>query len=93
VRFYSEKEIHSELRSRSDTTEIYSEETLNEELDNLLYQDSNKSRESDKPEQRHLYTGMIFALQSPEENKCDTFQIEDIVSGSDGQPGMIRIWD
>lgn len=93
VRFYSEKEVHAELRSRSDATEIYSEEVLNEELDNLLYQDANKTRESEKSEQRHVFPGMVFALHSPEENKCDTFQIEEVIPGEDGQPGMIRIWD
>lgn len=93
VRFYTDKEVHSELRSRSDATEIYSEDVLNEELDNLLYQDANKTRESDNKEQRHVFPGMVFALHSPEENKCDTFQIEDVIPGEDGQPGEIHIWD
>lgn len=82
------------MRSRSDATEICTKEAFDEELDNLLYQDANKPRESDKPEQRHVYPGMIFACQNPDgDNKCDTFQIEDIIAGEDGQPGMIHIWD
>lgn len=93
VRFYSEKEIHAELRSRSDATEICTEDSFNEELDTILHQDANKSRESDKPEQRRVYPGMVFACQSPEEGKCDTFQVEDIIAGEDGQPGKIHIWD
>jgi len=93
VRFYSNKEIHTELRSKYDRTEIYTEDVLNEEIDNLLYKDDNKKLESEKPEQRNVFVGMVFALQSTEENKCDTFQVEDIVAGEDGQPGMIHIWD
>lgn len=93
VRFYSDKEIHTELRSKSDATEIYTEDVLNEELDTLLHQKTNKTRESDKIEQRNVFSGMVFALHSPEENKCDTFQIEEVIPGKDGQPGMIHIWD
>lgn len=93
VRFYSEKEVHAELRSKYDKTEICTQDALNEELDHLLHKDANKTRESEKPEQRHVFPGMVFALHTPEESKCDTFQVEDIIPGEDGQPGMIRIWD
>jgi len=93
VCFYTDKEARAELRSKYNATEIYTEEVFNEELDNLLHQDANKARESDKVEQRNVFPGMVFALQSLEENKCDTFQIEEVISGEDGQPGMIRIWD
>lgn len=91
--FYTDTEAKKELKSRYGGIEIESKESFNEELDTLLHRDTNKARESDNVEQRNLFPGIIFALQSPEENKCDTFQIEEIIPREDGQPGMVHIWD
>jgi len=36
--FYTDEELHAELRHRHGTTDIQSKEALNQDLDELLYQ-------------------------------------------------------
>lgn len=91
--FYTDAELQTELRQQYGATEIQSEEALNHDLDELLYEGEVKTLESENAADRDIYPGMVFALQNRDAWVLDTFEIEDIIAPSDGEPWMIRIWD
>lgn len=94
VRFYTDVEAHAELRAKYGGAEISRRDIFDDEIDRVIQKsDDIKKLESDQKDKRLLYPGMVFVIRNSDRNECETFQIDDIIEGENGEPGMIRLWD
>lgn len=88
---YTDEEVKAELRRKYDGAEIMSEDVLSSELDAILQDDHGKKLEDTDPENRKIREKMSFFIQS--ENGVETFEIEEIIHGENGELPKIRLWD